>query len=289
MTNKSHIAKTFTLAIICLMMVLSTIQVTAQIGVAQDPVILTPVKGDIIGDGGGLDIFTGPIKPITPPDVPDVEEEEEEEAGCEDCNLKPIILHTIVSTSSFCSNCYDVIFSSGPGATNIGSCTFVQQNWSFGHPFSGYGDDEFPYPVPTSTSIWYPEGTYTVCLEYVATAEDGSTCSAKTCIEVEANADNVGAGTGKQASLFNKVNISNYPNPFSNQTTLSYQLSHKATVSLKIVDIMGRSLSTPIAQQQQEAGQYRIPFEADDLATGFYFAILEVDDQQYVHKMLITK
>jgi hypothetical protein len=85
----------------------------------------------------------------------------------------------------------------------------------------------------------------------------------------------------------------NYPNPFNPSTTIAYTLQKPATVRLAVYDVAGRQVNTIVSQYQQE-GRYLVKWNADDgqgskLASGMYFARLQVGDQVAVRKMIVTK
>ena len=223
-------------------------------------------------------IIIGPPKP--PVFDPPVFEEEEEEDGCSVCNSGPPPRPRVIFDHSYPNGTTILAFQ--PPTVPDDDCSYTV-SWSFTPRPRGSGvqlgnNGNGGISGPTGTAVY-------VCSIFVVTAPNGDYCGRSSACETHI----LGGRNPKQSSLLHETGITNYPNPFQNQTTLSYQLSDKATVSLRIVDIMGRNLSVPVSQQAQEAGQYRIPFEADNLSTGFYFAILEVDGQQYVHKMLINR
>ena len=85
----------------------------------------------------------------------------------------------------------------------------------------------------------------------------------------------------------------NYPNPFNPSTTITYSLLKSANVRLAVYDIAGRQVNTIVSQYQLE-GRYSVKWNADDgqgskLASGMYFARLQVGDQVAVKKMIVTK
>jgi hypothetical protein len=71
----------------------------------------------------------------------------------------------------------------------------------------------------------------------------------------------------------------NYPNPFNPTTTISYQLSAKSSVNLKIYDVIGREVAN-LVSAQQEPGYYQKPFDASRYASGVYFYRLVTSDEQ---------
>lgn len=85
----------------------------------------------------------------------------------------------------------------------------------------------------------------------------------------------------------------NYPNPFNPSTTITYKLEEPANVRLVIFDIAGRQVNA-LVDQYQPAGRYSVKWNAAGngrsiLASGMYFARLQVDDQVAVEKMIVTK
>ncbi len=76
---------------------------------------------------------------------------------------------------------------------------------------------------------------------------------------------------GLPGSLFLEQN---YPNPFNPSTTITYQLPRDAWATLRILDVLGRQVATPL-DQWQSAGIHQVPFRGDMLASGTYFYRLE--------------
>ena len=63
---------------------------------------------------------------------------------------------------------------------------------------------------------------------------------------------------------------SNHPNPFHNATTIQFKLSHSGMVTVSVHDIIGNTIEV-LLNRVLEQGVHRIPFRADNLATGVYF------------------
>lgn len=62
----------------------------------------------------------------------------------------------------------------------------------------------------------------------------------------------------------------NYPNPFNPSTTIGYELPFDSKVTLKILNITGREVSSIIIPLQP-AGNHTIQFDANELPSGIYF------------------
>jgi hypothetical protein len=63
----------------------------------------------------------------------------------------------------------------------------------------------------------------------------------------------------------------NYPNPFNPKTWISFVIPQTTRINLTIYDINGRKVAALYDNVLTEAGDYTVPFDASDLATGAYF------------------
>lgn len=61
----------------------------------------------------------------------------------------------------------------------------------------------------------------------------------------------------------------NYPNPFNPATIISYSVTSKTFVTLKVFDILGKEIIS-LVNEEQSAGNYSINFNADRLSSGVY-------------------
>jgi phosphatidylserine/phosphatidylglycerophosphate/cardiolipin synthase-like enzyme len=80
----------------------------------------------------------------------------------------------------------------------------------------------------------------------------------------------------------------NYPNPFNPSTSIDYQLPKSDYTTLKIYDVIGREVATPVHGLQQP-GRYRVTFTAAGLASGIYFYKLHAGQYVQQRKMLFLK
>jgi|GEM_PF-4729921 len=92
----------------------------------------------------------------------------------------------------------------------------------------------------------------------------------------------------------NKINhikfslYQNYPNPFNPTTTINYSIPKLSYVTLKIFNTLGK-LVTTIVNESQNAGYYKVGFNASNLASGVYFYQLRADDFAATKKLLLLK
>ena len=80
----------------------------------------------------------------------------------------------------------------------------------------------------------------------------------------------------------------NYPNPFNPNTTITYQLKTKSNIQLIIYDLSGQKIKT-LLDNQQNAGQHSITFDASGLASGIYIYKLKAGNFEQSRKMLLVK
>ncbi len=80
----------------------------------------------------------------------------------------------------------------------------------------------------------------------------------------------------------------NYPNPFNPATLIKYQLPEKQFVTLKIYDALGVEVAS-LVNEEKDAGEYEINFNASALTSGVYFYTLHTDNFIQTNKMLLLK
>ena len=73
----------------------------------------------------------------------------------------------------------------------------------------------------------------------------------------------------------------NFPNPFNNATKIVYTLPAAGTVEMKIFNIQGQLVATPV-KGYQEAGLKELPFSGNSLRSGVYFCTISLKgDKNY--------
>ncbi len=80
----------------------------------------------------------------------------------------------------------------------------------------------------------------------------------------------------------------NYPNPFNPTTTINYSVPKSSTVTIKIYDILGKEVET-LVNEQKTAGNYKIEFNADKLASGIYFYQMRAGNFISTKKLVLLK
>jgi hypothetical protein len=79
-----------------------------------------------------------------------------------------------------------------------------------------------------------------------------------------------------------------YPNPFNAETKISFTLAEDGFVSLKIFDIKGREIAV-LNDGLSPAGDYDLTFNAGDLTSGVYFAVLQAEGLKEIQKLILVK
>jgi len=85
-------------------------------------------------------------------------------------------------------------------------------------------------------------------------------------------------------------NYNVFPNPFIDQQNITYILDNKATISIELYDILGKKISTLIAEEKQERGIYSLILDAEKLSlnTGIYFLKFYINDKVVIEKISKT-
>ena len=77
----------------------------------------------------------------------------------------------------------------------------------------------------------------------------------------------------------------NYPNPFSNKTTIPFSLPGAAKVRFFVMDAMGHIVHS--FERLYDAGPQSITLDMESYSSGIYFYGIEVDGQRRMKKMIL--
>lgn len=86
----------------------------------------------------------------------------------------------------------------------------------------------------------------------------------------------------------------NYPNPFNPATVIEYsipknsELAYSELVTLKVFDVLGREVSE-LVDKPQAPGNYKVQFNAGNLASGVYFYSIRAGNFTSTKKMLLLR
>jgi len=80
----------------------------------------------------------------------------------------------------------------------------------------------------------------------------------------------------------------NYPNPFNPSTIISYQISERQLVTLKVYDILGNKIAV-LVNEEKPVGSYEVEFNASSFPSGVYFYQLKAGSFIQTNKMILIK
>lgn len=89
-----------------------------------------------------------------------------------------------------------------------------------------------------------------------------------------------------------ELSINNFPNPFSESTTINYTLDNPAFVNIIIYDNLGSKITT-LVNEYQEIGSHQAIFDAmktgNSLPQGIYYYTIQIDQQIERGKLLLIR
>jgi len=80
----------------------------------------------------------------------------------------------------------------------------------------------------------------------------------------------------------------NYPNPFNSATNISYSLEETGSITLKVYDILGKEVAV-LVNENQDAGNYSVKFNAFHLPSGIYFYKITSSNYTATKKLILLK
>jgi hypothetical protein len=113
-------------------------------------------------------------------------------------------------------------------------------------------------------------------------------------VENQAYAFFAWAGVGVSVELENNLlpaeyKLSqNYPNPFNPSTTIKFSIPEASNVVLKVYDILGSEVAV-LVNEEVQAGNYTVDFDASQLASGMYVYTIKAGEFNVSKKMMLLK
>jgi hypothetical protein len=152
-------------------------------------------------------------------------------------------------------------------------------------------DSSYLWAVIPKTDSVFQDGKLTEDRFYKLVAIDTAEHPSSPTSEIALTPTGVGDGPGtlpRQFELFQ-----NYPNPFNSGTVISYSLSQRSPVRLKIFNIAGQLVRT-LMDAEQPAGYRQIRWDGADargkpVACGVYLYRLTVDGEIETRKMTLIR
>ena len=79
-----------------------------------------------------------------------------------------------------------------------------------------------------------------------------------------------------------------YPNPFNPATSINYTISDMDHVILSVYNLTGQLIET-LVDDQQNAGNYTLVWDAAQLPSGMYFLRMETSNEMFHQKLMLLK
>jgi len=118
---------------------------------------------------------------------------------------------------------------------------------------------------------------------------DNANLSAIKVVEVDNNPNDI-----KPISLNQGEILKSFPNPFANETTISYYVNNASHIKLDVYNIMGQRVAA-LVNEYKYPGEHKVIWSANqnskiNIVPGFYTAKLEAKNYKVLsNKILICK
>jgi|GEM_PF-5341971 len=86
----------------------------------------------------------------------------------------------------------------------------------------------------------------------------------------------------------NTLQIESYPNPFSNNIDVKFNLPFASGISVKIINVEGKVVKK-VEEGRYEAGDNKISINTETLQPGAYILLISTEDGVYSHKVMCNK
>ena len=83
-------------------------------------------------------------------------------------------------------------------------------------------------------------------------------------------------------------NLASVPNPFTNTTSISYQLPYETDVTIDVYNYLGQHVTTLVSETQEE-GNHTVNFDARLLPNGVYNCRIQAGDYSQTIKLVLMK
>ncbi len=137
--------------------------------------------------------------------------------------------------------------------------------WNFGDPESG---------AANTSALPNPIHVFTYKKDYYVTFKITRVISG--CVDSVVELVHLSNVESDLVALFHLIAK---PNPFSDRTTIAYDLPQASTISIELYDMLGRKVSTLVENEMQLPGKHEIEYSNEDLQSpdGMYMVRLIVD------------
>ena len=99
---------------------------------------------------------------------------------------------------------------------------------------------------------------------------------------------NVNGTVSVENNELSSLNVTQFPNPFANETTVRFSLEEASNVSYTITDMAGKVIAD-VNEGNLTTGNHEITVNGSSLANGIYYFNLKTDNAQVTRKMVVNK
>ena len=83
------------------------------------------------------------------------------------------------------------------------------------------------------------------------------------------------------------IQLSNFPNPFRSETTISYSLDKESYLRISMVNSLGKEVQV-LEDGIKRSGAHLMKLYVDNMPGGVYFLITQTPNGIFTHKILIN-
>ena len=116
---------------------------------------------------------------------------------------------------------------------------------------------------------------------YYILARDSADFSTVTIID--------GVATGEERVPATYTLYQNFPNPFNPSTVIKFTVAEKGHATVRVFNSLGQIVATVFSQNTEPGKLYMVEFNAQRLASGAYFSVLESNGHREIKKMMLIK
>lgn len=164
-----------------------------------------------------------------------------------------------------------------------------------GSEISGPGAADFSITTGGGAQTVPPMQSYGATIQYTPSGESSTAVLTLDCGQIGSlntvylngynEISTVDVEENKALGHNNTVLLQNFPNPFSETTTVTWQQSQKSHVVLKVYDFAGKEIKT-LVDSEYTKGEHQVTCDATGLPAGVYFVRIRYQDQWITRKLI---
>ena len=98
---------------------------------------------------------------------------------------------------------------------------------------------------------------------------------------------NINGTLSVEEEFANGFGLAIFPNPFNENTTISFNIQDKYTVAVGLYDMIGKEIVSISNATELAPGSYSLPLNKGNLKPGIYFVKLEIEGFSAIKKMIV--